>query len=161
NAHGLKLDGVPGPHVIRLPATTDPAALAPCDLAIIFTDANATAAAAESAAMLLAREGVALTLQNGIGNVEALTARVAPERGLAGVTMNSAFMPGPGEARYANAGETWIGEIVPRGGDRVTTVRDMLQKAGFETRVAEDPIAQIWNKFALNCAINPVSAVTG
>jgi 2-dehydropantoate 2-reductase len=75
--------------------------------------------------------------------------------------MNSAFMPGPGEARHTNAGETWVGEIVPRGGDRVTTVRDMLQKAGFETRIAEDPIAQIWNKFALNCAINPVSAVTG
>ncbi len=160
-AGGLRLGGLPGEHVLRLPATTEPAELAPRDLAIVFTDANATAAAAESAASLLAPEGCALTLQNGIGNVEALAARLGPDRVVAGVTMNSAFMPGPGEARHTNAGATWIGEVAPRDGRRLAALREMLGKAGFETRIATDVMAQIWNKFVLNCAINPLSAVTG
>lgn len=159
--HGLRLGGLPGEHVIRLPATTDAADLAPRDLAIIFTDANATSAAAESAAALLAPEGCALTLQNGIGNVEALAARLGADRVVAGVTMNSAFMPGAGEARHTNAGGTWIGEVAPRDGSRVARICDMLRRAGFEAHIVADPLAQIWNKFVLNCAINPLSAITG
>lgn len=160
-ARGLRIGGLPGEHVLRLPASTSPADLAPRDLAIVFTDANATADAARAAAELLAPEGFVLTLQNGIGNVEALCAVLGHERVAAGVTMNSAFKPGPGEARHTNAGETWIGDIVPGDGRRIAALRDMLEKAGFETHVDVDPVARIWSKFVLNCAVNPLSAVTG
>ena len=37
----------------------------------------------------------------------------------------------------------------------------MLNAAGIETQVVADPMAQIWSKFVLNCAINPLTAVTG
>ena len=37
----------------------------------------------------------------------------------------------------------------------------MLNAAGIETRIIPDPMEHIWSKFVLNCAINPLTAVTG
>ena len=62
---GLTIDGVRGHHVVRVPAKGF-AGLPPADLAIIFTDTNATRQAAQTAAAVLEPEGCALTLQNGI-----------------------------------------------------------------------------------------------
>jgi 2-dehydropantoate 2-reductase len=73
---GLTIEGVRGRHVIRLPAQTSYTGLPAADFAIIFTDANATRDAARTAAQVLKPEGFALTLQNGIGNVEALVAEL-------------------------------------------------------------------------------------
>ena len=77
--------------------------MTPADFAIIFTDANATKDAARTAAQMLKPDGFALTLQNGIGNVEALVAELGEARVVAGVTMNSGAFPGPGRAAYTNA----------------------------------------------------------
>jgi ketopantoate reductase len=45
--------------------------------------------------------------------------------------------------------------------DLIEEVARMLNAAGIETRVVADPMAQIWSKFVLNCAINALTAVTG
>ena len=159
--NGLIVEGVRGRHAIPVPARTDHAGLPPADFAIVFTDANATADAARTAAQVLEPEGFALTLQNGIGNVEALTAALGEARVVAGVTMNSGALPEPGRAAYTNAGVTSIGELDGRSSARIEEVSRMLNAAGIETAVIPDPMAHIWSKFVLNCAINPLTAVTG
>jgi len=160
-AEGLRLSGVNGDHVIRLPAHTDAGNLPPFDLAIIFVDANATAAAAASASQLLKPAGAALTLQNGIGNLETLTATLGSGRVLGGITMNSANLPGPGQAQHSHAGPTWLGELDGRRSERLTAIVEALGRAGLEIIVTDDVQAQVWNKFVLNCAINPLCAITG
>jgi 2-dehydropantoate 2-reductase len=159
--HGLRLTGVGGEHRVRPRAAGVDEALPPCDLAIIFVDANATAAAAAQAARLLAPGGYAVTLQNGIGNVEALVAALGRERVLAGVTMNSANSPGLAQADHSHAGTTWIGELEGGRSERLEALAGMLARAGLETRMVDDPMAHIWNKFLVNCAINPLCALTG
>ena len=159
--NGLIVEGVRGRHVIPAPARTDHAGLPPADFAIVFTDANATADAARTAAQVLKPEGFALTLQNGIGNVEALIAALGQARVVAGVTMNSGALPEPGRAAYTNAGVTSIGELDGRASARIAEVARMLNAAGIETVVIPDPMAHIWSKFVLNCAINPLTAITG
>src|SRR5882762_1755459 len=158
---GLTIEGVRGRHVIRLPAQTSHAGLPPADLVIIFTDANSTKEAARTAAQVLRRDGFALTLQNGIGNVEAMAAELGETRVVAGVSMNSAANPEPGRAQYTNAGMTSIGELDGRNTRRIGEVARMLNDAEIETTVIADPMAYIWGKFVLNCAINPLTAVTG
>jgi 2-dehydropantoate 2-reductase len=158
---GLIVEGVRGRHVIRLPAQTSHAGLPRAGFAIIFTDANATKEAARTAAQVLEPDGFALTLQNGIGNVESLVAELGKERVIAGVTMNSAALPEAGRAVYTNAGVTSIGELDGRTTSRIEEVARMLNQAQIETRVIADPMTQIWTKFVLNCAINPLTAVTG
>jgi 2-dehydropantoate 2-reductase len=158
---GLTIEGVRGRHVIRLPAQTSHAGLPPTDFAIIFTDANATKEAARTAAQVLKPDGFVLTLQNGIGNVEALVAELGEARVIAGVSMNSAANPEPGRVQYTNAGMTSIGELDGRNTKRIAKVARMLNKAEIETTIIPDPMAYIWGKFVLNCAINPLTAVTG
>jgi 2-dehydropantoate 2-reductase len=158
---GLRLEGLGGDHVIRAAAQTGPEGLAVADLVIVFTDANGTPDAARMAARLLAPDGVALTLQNGIGNVETLTAVLGGHRVLAGVSMNSGMSPGPGCVRHTNAGSTSIGELDGAASARVQALADALSAAGLPTVVVADPLAMIWGKFVLNCGVNAISAVTG
>jgi 2-dehydropantoate 2-reductase len=159
--NGLIVEGVCGRHVIRLPAYTGHTGLAPADFVIVFTDANATKEAARAVTQVLKPDGFALTLQNGIGNVEALAHALGEARVVAGVTMNSAALPEPGRAVYTNAGITSIGSLDGRTIPALEELARMLNQAGIETRVIPDPMAHIWSKFVLNCAINPLTAATG
>jgi len=159
--NGLIVDGVRGRHVVRLPALTTHAGLPPCDLAIVFTDTNNTSAAARAAKEVLKPDGFALTLQNGIGNVEALVAELGAGRVAAGVTMNSGAFPEPGRATYTNAGMTSIGELDGRRTARIEAVARMLNEAGIETTIVDNPMSWIWSKFVHNCAANALAAITG
>ena len=158
---GITIEGVRGTHVIKLPAQCDYAGLAPADLAVIFTDSNSTRDAAKAAKQLLKPDGVALTLQNGIGNVEALIAELGKERVIAGVSMNSAANSADGRSAYTNVGMTSIGELDGRDTQRVKQVAEMLNKAGIPTEIIPDPMNWIWGKFVLNCGVNALTAITG
>lgn len=158
---GLRLEGVRGDHVIRTHAATDVDGLAPADLVIVFTDSNGTADAARMAAQVLKPEGFALTLQNGIGNVETLSAVLGASRVVAGVSMNSGMSPAPGCSRFTNAGVTAVGELDGRDTQRIRGIARMLGHAGLEAAVVSDAVSMIWSKFVLNCGVNVLSAVTG
>lgn len=157
---GLVLEGVLGATTARYFATTRAAELAPVDLALVLVDSTATAAAAEVAAARLASGGCALTLQNGIGNWEALAARLGRERVLAGSTYNSGAGLGPGRARHTNLGPTILGEIDGAVSDRAREIARLLETAGLPVEVSDNVQGHVWSKFVHNCAINPVSAVT-
>jgi 2-dehydropantoate 2-reductase len=158
---GIAIEGMRGSHTIKLPAQIDFGGLPPGDLAIIFTDSNSTPDAAKAAKKLLKPDGFALTLQNGIGNVEALVAELGRERVLAGVSMNSAANPANGRSAYTNVGMTSIGELDGRDSARVKEVAAMLNKAEIPTEIIPDPMNWIWGKFVLNCGVNALAAITG
>jgi 2-dehydropantoate 2-reductase len=158
---GLLLSGALGEQGLRLEATDDPAALPRADLAVVLVDSNATADAAALAARVLVPDGAALTLQNGIGNVEALAAALGPGRVVAGSTYNSAAVLGPGRVLHSNRGETVIGMPDGPATPRVAEIAGRLTAAGLPTRVSAGVMGEIWSKFLLNCAANPVCAVTG
>jgi 2-dehydropantoate 2-reductase len=161
NRDGLKVQGVRGDHVISIPAHTSHEGLAPCDLAIVFTDSNATREAAATASAALKPDGFAMTLQNGIGNVEVLVEVLGKERVVAGVTMNSGAHPQPGLSVYTNADMTTIGELDGSRSERIVAVADMLNAAQIETEVVSDPMSYVYGKFVLNCGVNAIAAVTG
>ena len=160
-SEGLHLEGVRGTHQIRLPVHESGANLPPCDLAVVFTDANSTREAARAARSLLATDGFALTLQNGIGNVEALTERLGETRVLAGVSMDSANYRGAGHASYTNQGPIHLGELDGKTTMRAQAVVEALNKAGFKATLTDRARDYVWEKFTLNCAINPLAALTG
>ncbi len=158
---GLKVEGVRGTHVIPIPVHTSHEGLPPGDLAIIFTDANATREAARIAQTLLKPEGFAMTLQNGIGNVEALVSELGKARVVAGVSMNSAANPEAGRSVYTNADMTSIGELDGGETERIRAVSDMLNKAEIQTEIVSDPMSYVYGKFVLNCGVNALAAVSG
>ncbi len=158
---GLQVDAPDGSVRLQLPATTHAEAIGKVDLAVILVDSNATKEAAIVAARVLGRGGAALTLQNGIGNVEVLRAALGPERVIAGTTYNSAARIKPGHVLHSNIGETTIGEVDGSASARVDEVARLLREAGLPVTVSDNVMGHIWMKFVLNAAINPVSAMTG
>jgi 2-dehydropantoate 2-reductase len=159
--HGLRVDGVCGEHVVRPPVFVDHAGLRSFDAAIVFVDANSTRQAARIAEQVLAPDGFAMTLQNGIGNVEALSERLGEARVLAGVSMDSANYRAPGHASYTNQGPIYLGELHGKTTPRLEAMAAALVKAGFKAHLTDRARDYIWEKFTLNCAVNPIAALTG
>ena len=163
---GLRVSGVFGEHVVRLPAAESPEGLESsgdgwADLVIVFTDTNSTREAARAADQLLAPEGCAITFQNGIGNVETLQEELGAERVLGGSSMCSALVEAPGHVVMTHRGPTSAGELDGRRTDRLERVVGALERAGFEVEVKDDVNARIWTKFIINSAINALCATTG
>jgi 2-dehydropantoate 2-reductase len=160
-ARGLTLGEAAGERMVAIPATSRIAEIADADLALVMVDSNATASVAPLLPNLLAKDGVALTLQNGIGNVETLAAVLGTQRVVAGSTLNSGTFVGPGHVRHTNVGPTVIGspEGPPSEGVRALAAR--LSNAGFPTTAVDNAMGHVWAKFVLNCAINPLCALTG
>jgi 2-dehydropantoate 2-reductase len=150
DAHGAELDGKPFP--VR--ATTDPAACRGADLALVLVKSWQTERAARQLAECLAADGLAVTLQNGLGNDAVLAQALGPERVARGITTLGATLLGPGKARSGGEGPVTL-EMNPRG----EPLLSMLRRAGLDARVVEDAAALIWNKLIVSAAINPLTAL--
>jgi 2-dehydropantoate 2-reductase len=161
NRDGLQLSGVMGAATLPLPASADPTTLGPVDVALVLVDAGATAAVADVAVGCLKPDGFALTLQNGIGNWEALAATLGPQRVMAGSTFNSAAAVAPGRSDHTNLGPTWIGELDGATSQRAKAIAGMFEAGGLPCEVVSNVVAVVWSKFVHNCAINPIAAATG
>lgn len=158
---GLSLRDATGEFTVSAKATADLTDIADAELVLVLTDSNATAGVAPRLPSILGKTGYALTLQNGIGNVEALTAALGPERVMGGATYVSAALIAAGHAHNTNIGETILGEASGVLTGRAKAAATLLGEAGFPTRATGNIMGHIWSKFALNCALNPLSAITG
>ena len=100
-ASGLAIDGLFGTHRIRgLGCATDPAQLGGPYVAVFMTvKAYDTAAMAAAVAPHLARDGFLLSLQNGLGNVEAAERALGAARVLGARVIFGSELVAPGHAR--------------------------------------------------------------
>jgi len=157
--HGLRLTGVSGSVTTRPLVTADPTALPPADLVIIAVKAYDTAAAARAVAPSLAPHTAVLTLQNGLGNAEAITAAVSPECVILGTTGHGAHLLDAGEVRHAGAGHTVIGRLNRAHDACLHRVAQVLSAAGLETSTTTRLESVLWQKLVVNAAINPLTAL--
>jgi 2-dehydropantoate 2-reductase len=164
NANGLTLTGIDGVLRPALRAVTyeDVSPLAgQADIVISLVNAGSSAAAAGVAGLVLKPEGYLLTLQNGIGNIEAYERVLGSGRVLAGLSYHSAAIRGPAVVEHTHRGPTWIGEIDRQRTARLAALEALLEKAGAQPHIVEDVVGYVWSKFIHNVAINAVCAVAG
>ncbi|MCI0620069.1 MAG: ketopantoate reductase family protein [Acidobacteria bacterium] len=160
-ADGLSMDGLHGKFTVRVEASTEPAAAPKADVALICVNAYATREAAQTASVILKDSGYALTLQNGLGNVESLTEVLGTEHVLAGLSFHSGDLSGPGHVTHTNKGPIYLGELDKRKTRRLAALCEAMQRAGLNPVAVDDIMAVIWSKFVHNCAINAICAITG
>ncbi len=131
------------------------ARLEPGPVALVLVKSHRTLRAAAALGGALETDGVAVTLQNGLGNREALQAALGRERVLSGVAIMGATVLGPGEVRFIPGRVVLERDARGRG----EALAERLRTAGLEAETTEDlePIA--WTKLAANCAINPLTAL--
>lgn len=131
------------------------------DLLIVFTKSMHTGAAMAGVRHLLGPDTIVLTLQNGLGSVDAISEFVPAQRLLIGVTTWPADLAGPGHVH--SHGEGVVRMMSADGVDRpaVAGTVTALERAGLHCRADADVWAAIWEKVAFNAALNPLCAVTG
>lgn len=158
---GLALRWPEGEASVPLAACRPEAAPPGFDAIIVFCHQKDTAWAAGESARLLASDGYAVTFQNGLGQLEALTAALGGARVVGGSTRCSALLEGPGRPVLTHIDETSVGEPDGRASARTHDLAGRLTAAGIPTEAVEDVVARIWRKWTINCAINPLCAATG
>jgi len=176
NEAGLKVTDATGTRALPIPAVLFPVGEpahgvdVPADLVIVFAKATATAAVAAAAttAGAIGPSTLVLTLQNGLGNIEALLAHVPASRLLAGTTTLGTELLGPGHIRALGSGETVLGPLPDRspagaaGGGATEPAERIalaLYGAGISVRTAPNALEVIWAKVAFNCVMNGLCSI--
>jgi 2-dehydropantoate 2-reductase len=159
NRDGLRLSGA-GEVVGRLRATTDPAELPPCELGIVATKSMDTGRAVAAAAHAFA-SGSVCSVQNGVGNEEAIAEHV--ERVIRGTTFPAGKILEPGHVQWDVKGDTTIGPFEPRPApmEDVERLAEACTRAGMPTAAVADARGPQWRKLIFNAATNPIGALTG
>jgi 2-dehydropantoate 2-reductase len=156
---GLRLEMADGRITFCHPyATNDLSQVPPVDLALILVKSPKTESAANVARQLLKQKGLVLTLQNGLGNLEKLTAVLGADRVALGVTSAGATMVGAGHVRVAGLGHTYLAGQ-PDTAVTLAQVAALFQRAGFPTELTDNPDSLVWGKLAVNAGINPLTAL--
>lgn len=165
---GLHLDGLWGTHHVRgFTVASEPTALRG-PFAAIFLPVKSydTRTMAEAVAPLLAENGVAISLQNGLGNVECLETVFGAQRSLGARVIFGATVPAPGHARVTVfADPTALGALAPDlHPERDVAARrwaELIDQAGVPAVYTEHLAALLWAKVFYNAALNPLGALLG
>ena len=159
NANGLRLSGA-GDVVGRLRATADAEELPACDFGIVATKAMHTEPAIAATAHAFA-DGSVCTVQNGLGNEEALAGHVA--RVIRGTTFPAGRVVEPGHVQWDVKGDTTIGPFEPSPAplEEVERLAEACTRAGLPTEAVADARGPQWRKVIFNAATNPIGALTG
>lgn len=131
------------------------------DLIIIFVKSFQTQEAAVSALQCLNETGSVLTLQNGMGNADIISAIIPPAQVVAGTTSHGATLLGPGLIHHAGTGPTVIGPWSETSCSNLEAIKDVFCKAGIETQLEYNIHLIIWKKLIINVGINAITALTG
>jgi len=158
-AQGVRVEDDSGAWSARLEVASRTSSLGQADRILVLVKGYQTAEVAPVVARTLAPEGRVLTLQNGLGHREAFEAAVGTGRVSAGVVTLGATLLGPGHVR-ATPGEVVLGNGAATHSEG-PLFQELLTDAGFDVRVEPDLEATVWRKLAVNCALNPSSALAG
>jgi len=105
-----------------------------------------------------------VTLQNGLGNLEAVARRVGESRTIGGMVIIGFALVRPGEvAVTVYGGEVELGRPPPLGGPDTDPPLEALVQAmnaaGIPARATDNIRGAIWGKVLYNCALNALGAV--
>ena len=158
NQHGLRLSGA-GDVVGEVRATTKAYDVPPCDFGIVATKAMHTSDAVRAAAPALAEASVA-SVQNGVGNEEAIAEHVA--KVIRGTTFPAGRVVEPGHVQWDVKGDTTLGpfEESPAPMEDVERLADACTRAGMPAEAVADARGPQWRKVIFNAATNPIGALT-
>lgn len=155
-AEGIVLHPQDGPargvsvHDITL---AGPEGLHGAETILLCTKSGDTAAAARTIAAHAPEAAQVVSLQNGLGNVETLSAWLGPARVVPGMVGFNVISPAPGDYRQASEGEILVGPAAAR-------LADQMRGAGLPAAVHRNMTGVQWSKLILNLN-NPLNALSG
>lgn len=126
----------------------------PIERLLLACKAYDAAAAVDSIAARLRPGAAVLLLQNGLGSQEEVAKRVPHTRCIAVSSTEGAFRQDDFRIVFAGQGQNWLGDT-----QAPADWLSELTRAGIPHQWSPDIHARLWRKFALNCAINPLTVL--
>lgn len=166
NQHGLKLRTAGVDRVVQARAAVsaqEAMALGQgvVDCMIVLVKSAQTHAAVSAAMDLIGPDTSVLSLQNGLGHEDILSAMVGTQRVLAGKTYVGGQMIAPGHVICGHVGkDTHMGELDGSISHRISAIANAFNAAGLLTTVSHNIIGTIWDKLFINVATGALSGIT-
>lgn len=162
--HGLQVNSVHGD--IHLPAPRickSSAECGPVDLVIVSWKTTCNHQLSAALPPLLHTDTEVITLQNGMGNAEAISQLVAPERIYIGLCFVCCMMDIPGEIRHLEGGDIQFAPFIASevGLQRAQQFADLFAKARIATRAFLDAERIQWCKLTWNIPFNGLCLALG
>ncbi len=159
---GLTVQSPGGDFVVAPVATSDGSdGPTPFDGALVATKAWQVAEGARLLAPLLAADGFALPLTNGVEAPDELAAVLGPERVLGGLCRIIAKVISPGVVAHVGVEPAVVfGELDDRPSGRVEALRAAFAAAGVAAEVPPSVRGAMWEKLVFIAATSAVGAVT-
>jgi len=131
------------------------------DLVLISVKSFHTEAAVKQIAPKVGERALVVSLQNGLGNYEAIRDEVGESRALAGRVIFGAQMVDKAHAKVTVYAEpVMIGNPVNAVDmTRITEIAEAFSEAGIPTQATGEINKFIWSKVLYNCSLNPLSAI--
>ncbi len=168
---GLRLTGLFGEHVVRGFTLAERAKdlSGPFDLILLTVKSYDTELVSPELPALLAPDGIVVSMQNGVGNIETLVDRLGANRVLGGRVIFGAETVSPGVVRVTVFAEPVAVGPAPylqsaesaRLLERAHVVADLLTHSGIPTQTCADVMPYLWTKLFYNAALNPLGALLG
>ncbi len=153
---GVRVDDLP---VRRVVATRDAAAAFKANYLFVFVKAPNTLAAVRPFAGMLNPATPIVSLQNGLGNEEAIKTALGGTVSLViGVTDVVGLAVGHGHSRRQGIGSTVVGTAGATTAS-VRSVQQLIERAHLDCGIAYDIQPHLWGKLLANAAINPIAAL--
>ncbi len=168
---GLRISGIFGEHVARGFIARDRSGAPRRTVRpsiLLAVKAYDTEAIADRIAHLLAPDGLVVSMQNGVGNLDVLVERFGAARVIGARVMLGAEIPAPGTAHATVFGEPLAlgpSKVANREHcahlvERAREVAAMISAAGLPAEAVEDIRAiGLWMKLFYNAALNPLGAL--
>lgn len=163
---GLRITGLFGDHLVRdldVAESVSEIQGRDFDLVLVTVKSYDTARAVAEVGPLVGPGTLAISLQNGLGNVETISGALGERRTLGGRVIFGVTTPEPGHVEVTvYAEELMLGSptnAVPMA--RIEEIASCFSAAGIPTKATAEINKFIWAKILYNCALNPLAAILG
>lgn len=162
NTDGLTAESIHGDfQLATMQVHRNPAEIGPVDLVIVAWKATANPHLPEVLPPLLHDHTQVLTLQNGLGNCEAIEAITGPERVMAGLCFVCINRIHPGLIRHSGGGKVSIGKWADGPAGRSEEITARFKAAGIRAHAVDNLLQAQWEKLIWNIPFNGLSVAEG
>lgn len=124
------------------------------DVVILFTKTMQLDAMLQSIQHIINENTLVVTLLNGLGNLETMEKYMNKRNIIAGVTLWSSELHGPGHVELTGSGSLDLQLLQPDLHDTFEAFINALNKAQLHAKESSDVVMSIWKKAGFNCVLN-------
>lgn len=162
SAHGIKIQSIHGDFdLANVTCARTPEGIGKVDVVIVAWKTTSNHLYEEVIRPMVREDSVVLTLQNGLGNIEALSGIFGAGRVLGALCFVCINRIAPGDIRHTGGGTIAMGEVTPGVTERLTELAGIFESAKVPCQVAKNLGEAQWRKLVWNIPFNGLCITEG